>query len=545
MSGVLQRLEPVIGDPLSPDGDEINPLWGLSKKLAEKEDVFFHPLVLDHMRLNLRYTVICAELAHDFARKESGVEPFTEEEREALTRQLVDALTLAELLTRVYIRLNVPREIERLQSEQKVYRMLLSMRGYDFPENSSIGKYNLDKYNFEFSASLSERTRKYIAILNWPYLLKEGLRQILILLEPFIDRFSTNIRSYTGMLNFPRLMVVRIRRILMTLLPILKNIENYAKFINLIDPFFGPVLNYLSWIFYFPRLIVNLFLLFKHLIPGSWLSEEEKQLGWFIRLQTQLQRRWFELFNDSAWFIGGLLGCFFLVGGLSPVGMYLTISLFLYDVVLAGIRAYIELSRLNTLRTEYTELALTSLNEDPTFLEGIASYQKHLEQSYSYEQKRMGLSIASTIALFLGMLFAIPAISNPIVPLVGACLIVMITLLTYLIGKYWVEAQKPPGVNVDKITDEGKARFEKKSFEPPLEQTLSEQIPFEQTPLEQRPLEKPPEKTDLEKPTFAKSSLGFFLPVDDSHKKPLPSFCKTTDLNEDQLEELVPQIGIL
>ncbi|MBA3536180.1 MAG: hypothetical protein H0T84_06180 [Tatlockia sp.] len=527
MSGVLQRLEPIIGDPLSENGDEINPTWGLSKRLAEKKDSFFHPLVMDHMRLNLRYTVICAQLAHDFALKESSVNSFTEEEREALTQKLVDALSLAELLARVYIRLNVPSEIQRLQSEQAVYRLLLTMRGYKFPEDPPV-------YNFESTLPLSRRISAYLELLNWPHLLIDGLSRIVNLIEPLLKLIinyladsSHKLRSYTGALNFPRLMVVRTRRILMTLIPVIKNIENYAKFINLIDPFIGPVLNYLAWIFYAPRLAVNLFLLIKHLIPGKWLSEEEKQLSWLIRLQAQLERRWFELFNDSAWFIGGFLGCFFLVGGLSPAGMYLTISLFFYDVVLAGIRAFIELGRINTLRTEYKELALNSSDKDLIFQKGLASYQDHLEQSYSYEQKKMGISILSTIALFLGMLFAIPAIANPIVPLVGACLVLTITLLTYLAQK-WLEGQKPPGVSVEKITLEGIKRFEKKPFE---------QIPYEEP--------------SVEKPTFAKSSFVFFQSAADFNNKSQLSFSESThlaesSLNEErQLEEQHPQVGIL
>ena len=455
MLGVLQHLEPVIGTPFSQDDDNFSSTWLLSKRLAEQEDNFFLPLVKNHLDLNLRYTVICARLAHDFARKESGINPLTEEEKKALTQQLVDALTLAELLTKIYLRLNVPREIERLESEQEVYRTLLIMRGYQFPESPSV-------YPIAPNRTHTEKINDFVEMLNWPHLITEGLRRILIFLKPVInylaDSFSQNIRLDTGQLNFPRLMVVRLRRILMTMRPFLEHLKNYSKFINLVDPFIGPVLNYLSWLFYLPRLLVNLYLLFKHVIPGKWLTEEEKKLDWQTRLQTQIQRRWFELSNDSVWFIGGLLGCFLLVGGLSAAGMYLTIALFFFDVLLAGLRAYIELNRLNNLRVEYKEIESSALDNAQTDLEAITSYQEHLDLWYFYEQKRLGLSVASTIALFFGMLFAIPAFVNPIVPLVGACLIVVITLLTYLIGK-WLESQKPTSKVGTIVVEEGKKRF--------------------------------------------------------------------------------------
>ncbi|MBA2711173.1 MAG: hypothetical protein H0U57_11350 [Tatlockia sp.] len=507
MLGVLQRLEPVIGNPFSQDGDEFSPTWKLSKRLNEKEDNFFLPWVKNHLELNLRYTIICARLAHDFARKESGVNPLSEDEREALTQQLVDALSLAELLTRIYTRLNVPREIERLKSEQEVYRTLLAMRGYHFPNTPKV-------YHFEPNLPLSKRMSDYLEILNWPHLITEALRRILTFTTPVIDylgeSFSQKVRSNTAVLNFPRLMVVRTRRILMTMRPFLEHLKNYSKFINVVDPFIGPLLNYLSWIFYFPRLAVNLFLLLKHVIPSRWLTDAEKKLNWETRLQTQIQRRWFELSNDAVWFVGGLLGCFLLVGGLSAAGMYLTIGLFFFDVVLASIRAYIELNRLDRLRVEYKEIALTVSNDQSDF-EEIASYQTHLEQWHLYEQKRLGLSIASTIALFLGMLFAIPAFTNPIIPLIGACLIVTITLLTYLIGK-WVDSQKPSN-KVDGIVEEGKRRF---------------------SPL------------PSSSPSRSRSSM--FYHSDDSNEEPGKSLSESlgqVSTNDEDLDDTYQQLGIL
>ncbi|MBA2651522.1 MAG: hypothetical protein H0U73_04560 [Tatlockia sp.] len=243
-------------------------------------------------------------------------------------------------------------------------------------------------------------------------------------------------------------------------------IKGYAKILSVIDPFIAPVLNHLAWLFYFPRLAVNLFLLFKHVLPGWWMSDEEKKVNWMLRLQAQLQRRWFELFNDGAWFITGLLGSFLLTGGLAPIGMYLTISLFFYDVILAGIRAHIELGRLNNLRAEYQKIAEGLRSSKDITLEGpleVTEYQNYLEQCISYEQKKLWLSVVSTTALFLGMLFAIPAITNPVVPLIGAILVVTITYATYK-AVQWVEEQKPATQVVGTISEDTKERFGKSRY---------------------------------------------------------------------------------
>lgn len=451
MSGILQELDSIIGNPASRD-DEGRLAWKLSKRLAKKDSEFFLPLIKNHLELNLRYTVICAQLARDFARKKNG-NYLDDEEREALTKQIVDALRLAELLTSIYVRLNIPREIERLKNEQEIYRVLLEMRNYSFPHNSQ-------KNPLEASSSPSENIKNYLETSNWPESISAGLKWAIMFLAPLIDylgvSFSQKIRSLTLVLNFPRLLLVRNRRILMTLRPLLEHVKNYTKFIALVDPFIGPVLNYFSWIFYIPRLAVNLYLILKHVIPGWWLSDEEKQLEWTIRLQMQFQRRWFELLNDVPWIIGGLLGCFLLVGAMSNAGMYLTIALFFYDVILAGVRAYIELGRLDKLLVESEEIAKTN---NPAIAEEIENYQESLKEWQSYEQKRMWISIVSTIALFVGMLFAIPAITNPIVPVVGACLVVFITVITYLAGN-WLERQRP-STKVDKaFIKEGRCRFD-------------------------------------------------------------------------------------
>lgn len=421
MTAVLQRLQSLIGDTLTEyiEEDSQRATWQFSKELSKKNSEFFDPLVLAHPVLNLEYSVHCTRLAHSFTRKKSITTEFTEQEKAALTEQLIAALVMAELLTHIYCYyLYVPREVLRLQSEQEVYRTLLRMRGYKFEKQQKT-------YAFEATSS-----------------------------------FTQKVRGTTAMLNWPRLFTVRIRRVLTTLVPVLKDLESYSRLVTFVDQFTGPALNYFTCIYYGPRLLVNIFLLLKHLIPGFWMDQAEKNLYWYTRLQAQLQRRWFELANDTVWLTASLLSCFLLTGPLAGVGMYLTISLFFFDVIMASIRAYIEIKRLKKLQDEYLDLARTMREQEiaPEILAELEEYQQYLEERISVEKQRVLLSVFTTSALFLAMCFALPVLaSNPYIPFIGAILVVLITLTAYLLGK-WLEKKKPSDKVLD-IVKEGELVF--------------------------------------------------------------------------------------
>ena len=324
---------------------------------------------------------------------------------------------MAELLTHIYCYyLVVPREVLRLQREQEVYRALLGA-GYEFA--------NQQKHNMEASSAFSQKIREQTAWWNWF-----------------------------------RLFSVRTRRVLTTLMPVIKSCEIYSHFIGFIEQFTFPFFNYLAWLFYVPRLMDNLFLLLMHLIPGPWMNETEKELGVLIRLEAQLQRRWFELGNDTAWLTVGLLCCFWLTGGLSAVGIYLNISIFFFDVLMAGFRAYLELSRIKKLQTEYAQLEQTSMykNASPEELNEIREFQQYLQQRYDFEQKRLLTAVVSTSCVFLAMCTALPILAlNPSIIMLGAVLVLLITLANFLAVRY-IEKQRPKD-NVLDIADEKESLF--------------------------------------------------------------------------------------
>lgn len=392
MTAVLRRLQSQIG--YSIEKNETNQLqWGFSDFLAKQNTTYFSPLVRNYVVLEFEYNVFCSKLANRLIK--SSQYPAVALLKENLNQEVATALALSELLSHIYEHyLNIPREVERLKAEQEMYRTWLQSHGYCTFRNVQPPEANKTPA-------------------------KPGF-------------FAQKVRINTAWLNWPRLFTVRARRVLTTLvqIPRIQQFENFCWFVRYTDQYVNPVLSHISWLFYIPRFAMNIILLFKHLIPGPWVEEKERELAFLIRLETQLQRRWFELGNDTIWLTSGLLNCFVFTGVLSPIGMYVTIACFLFDVFWAGLRAFIEFRRLDNLEKQYASMSLNSDNPDE--LKEYQEYQEYLQQSKAFEQQRLLTSVMSTSALFIAMCFAIPALTNPVSLFIGALLVISITTITYL-----------------------------------------------------------------------------------------------------------------
>jgi hypothetical protein len=160
------------------------------------------------------------------------------------------------------------------------------------------------------------------------------------------------------------------------------------------------------------------------------MTDEEKELDWWTRLEAQIKRRWFELGNDSVWITVGLLNCFVLVGTLAPLAFYLTLFAFAFDVANNSLRAYIELNRLYKLQEEYNVLLRTEENLENR--KAIQDYQNYITHRIEFERLRLGFSIATTSAVFVAMCFALPMFAvNPVIPFIGALLLIAIWVASY------------------------------------------------------------------------------------------------------------------
>lgn len=413
MSAVMYRLQSSLGlvPSLPNDGDNLRLWTTVSEQLADivgnaaiARD-YFRPLVKKHGLLTLEYSVLCTQLTHDYFRPNR--------DDKLITRQLATALMMAELLTLLYRDyLDVPREVVRLRNEQLVYRQLLASRGYDFPDD-------------------------------------------IPLLDNESEWISQKVRGRTVSANWLRLFSLRTKKVLNAFVPLANQLGGYKGFVAGIDKVANPFFSWLSWLFFLPRLGTNLFLLFKHLVPGWWMSEEEQALGTWNRLVAQWQRRWFEIGNDALWVVAGLLSCFLFLGHLTPVGAYLNVLYYLYDVVLPVIRIFLELGRLKGLQAEYRTLA--EQETDPDRKREIELYEQHLRTRYVFERNRLLVSVFNTSALLLALVLCLPVMFsiNPVLPLVGAILILTITVIAYYAAQA-IEKQRPVA-NIDSLASTPKA----------------------------------------------------------------------------------------
>lgn len=388
MFAVMQRLQREIPiEPVCKNTKDKTIHWQFSEVLPRQNRDFFQQGILRHGVLTLEYSVLCTQLMHEYTDNPDS---------ELIQEQLVCALMMAEYLTYIYHHfLAVPREVERLQNEQKIYRFLLEKKGYTFLQADFI--------------------------------------------EIKADSFSQLVRSYTVAINAPRLFSVRVKRLLEMCVPFILHSEKYCKFIKGLNTVAKPFFTYFAWIFFLPRLVVNVFLLLKHLIPG-FLGEKERELGFIYRLQAQLQRRWFELANDSVWAVAGLLTCFVLTGPLAPAAIYMNVSLYVYDIATATVRACIEVNRLQDLIKDYE---LRYQQADAKEKIGIARFLCHLERRVAFEQKKMLLGVINTSLLAIAISSTLPFfVINPLIPLIGAAALVMITVVVFAAVK-WLDSQKP------------------------------------------------------------------------------------------------------
>ena len=389
MATLLQQLQSCVIDDVPIPCDENTKKWTFREKLSQKNAVFFRQLVKNHHLLSFEYSVHCTQLAADLLRKAPSV----------VTEQIKTALVMSELLEHLYRHyLNVPREVLRLRREQETYRQLLNLQGY-----TCAGR---------ISPSYGTSTT------------------------------SKMIRDKTAETNWPRLLTLRLRRLLLLIAPVVVGCDGYRRVVEGVDQYVGPVVPYISWIFFGPRLITNLFLTAKHLFPGAWMGERERSLDWQTRLGAQMERRWFELGNDSAWFTAGLINCFVLIGVLAPVTLYVGVAMQAFDVFLASVRAGLEISRMKKLEEKY-ECLLKMSSNDPIEHERIEGYLFHLRQRITHEKKRLYLSVLNNCVLLLAVTLFLPIFAfNPVIPLIGAVLAVLITILNFSAIKY-LESTRP------------------------------------------------------------------------------------------------------
>lgn len=372
--------------------------WEFSNELAAYKTDDLYASIDDIDTLELEYSIFLTQLVAIY---NDDWESFDKEKKEDL---FVRLMKQNELLVFIYRNcLNVPRKVAGLESEQRIFRQVLSNMGYII--------------STEVPRTPSSQT-------------------------------SVQFRNITFNGNFPRNLLARLRRVLVALPPVLDDIHaNQANhLIKYYDPTALFLFSHAAWVFFLPRLLTNVFLLIKHSVRYEGMNEMERGLDTWFRIKTQLKRRGFELANDTMWFGLGLLNAFVFTGALAPIGLIATVGVLAMDVILASIRWSVEVARLERLLTTYQSILLVRPEDEDTL-----NLISHIEQRLSYQKKRLSIQVISTSTLlaafcFSGLIFPV----NPILAITCLSIAVAVTLCNF-IGTRWYEKNNKPHENLNEI----------------------------------------------------------------------------------------------
>jgi hypothetical protein len=212
----------------------------------------------------------------------------------------------------------------------------------------------------------------------------------------------------------------------------------------------------------------------KHLLFPT-LSEHD--ISWQVRLRAQLSRRWVEIANDAAWVTAGLIACFVLTGPLFPMAIILAFTMQCYELALNGSRAIHEYQCMWALENKYLTMRGEADNQED--IQAINRYLVHLRNRMTNSKKLLTLNVINftLLAIAVGMTLPWIVLFSPIIPLVGATLAVLLTIVNY-IGSNRLMARNGNQLN-DKLNEELKTPAVK---EQPCPQGLKENSIFKPTP---------------------------------------------------------------
>ncbi|TAL65424.1 MAG: hypothetical protein EPN84_01550 [Legionella sp.] len=191
---------------------------------------------------------------------------------------------------------------------------------------------------------------------------------------------------------------------------------------------------YMSWVLYYARFSLNLFLLLKHTF-GPELSESEKlsTTPYWDRFKTQWRMRKYTLLNDSLWGLANMVCFFWFVGS---DGDLLTIFLLCFDLY----SAYYEYAEEQCLyeQTNHdfdTQIAkLKQQLEDEKDISAKKDLYKRIKKLEkdqkecvrAWEHKKIGLISATVYAG--GLLIAFVLATLPFLPIAAPTLLIITTI---------------------------------------------------------------------------------------------------------------------
>lgn len=166
----------------------------------------------------------------------------------------------------------------------------------------------------------------------------------------------------------------------------------------------APELGYISWILYYTRFGIHLFLLLKHTIKGPWMSEEEKQIPAFERFKNQWQQRKFIILNDAVWASVNLVTFFWLFGNgtLGFWGNALTAGLLVLDVSLNTWQFLEERSHHRQEMKRYDDEIITlKIKGEHLEADELSKIKKTRQIAWRYKQYSLANSVVASIGILI------------------------------------------------------------------------------------------------------------------------------------------------
>lgn len=185
-----------------------------------------------------------------------------------------------------------------------------------------------------------------------------------------------------------------------------------------------PYTGSLSWALYYFRCI----LLLRHIIPGPWMSDEDKKIPWQLRLEKKWHQYKFDFLNDFFWATGNLACFFWLYGPLDYYGGALTSVLLLMDVSLCiwGYwEAYVQYSK----DLDYYRKAIQNASADEINALQLAKRQCMLDWDYKLYALYIDVMYAISLLVAFSLIYAfflplaiVPTAAGAMLSLIGTVL---------------------------------------------------------------------------------------------------------------------------
>lgn len=242
---------------------------------------------------------------------------------------------------------------------------------------------------------------------------------------------AENAKRYITPMFWPRLLLIQVRLTAVALCDLI-------RFTNkiMIDglPILNLALSTLGWALHGIRLLINIERLLVECLPS------EQGVPWHQRFILQSKKTFVEMGNDGIWIMKAII----------PSSNILTASLLvLLGIAWEGYCLSREYDRLNKAYLT-CEKETRDTNLSPEVLKTLLVKKDHAGKLLAHTRKMAtfsGVEILCTTLLFVTKAIIIPLLFpaialNPVIPLVFACLALLITVMRRVIDK-WLACQKP------------------------------------------------------------------------------------------------------